>query len=250
MKTMKTLTVNGVTYTVMDPNAAVIDDAGVGEGAWSGKHIADLFCPAFSEAGKMVTCEPLAGYPLKVAGDGAITRCGKNLFDDVQFYKDNGFVQQEDGTWYGPHIGKKIFTNPEGVPGSFAVSCYSRRANQKENSFVFQFKYTDGSLEYLTGATNEQLGYISGKSNAEKVLQNIQTTYQNGGNHYVKDIQIEYGGAATAYEPCVKEEFAAGAMIPALKGLNTLWGQGEEITVEGRLDPVTAFEKLAAKVGV
>ena len=63
---MKTLTVNGQTYTVADPDAAHIDDTSVGDKAWSSKNIVDKLCPAFEVSGAEVSCEPVEGYPLQV----------------------------------------------------------------------------------------------------------------------------------------------------------------------------------------
>ena len=82
MKKMKTLTVNGETFAVCDPEAARIDDSVAGDQAWSGKQILDRLCPAFTESGTIVACEPVEGYPLDVqTAEGAtkILRTGKNL---------------------------------------------------------------------------------------------------------------------------------------------------------------------------
>ena len=57
MKKMKTLTVNGETFAVCDPEAARIDDSVVGEQAWSGKQILDRLCPAFTESGTYTLSE-------------------------------------------------------------------------------------------------------------------------------------------------------------------------------------------------
>jgi len=63
---MKTLTVNGKTYIVADPDAAHFDNSKPGDGAWSGKNTVDRLCPAFSESGSVVSCHPVEGYPLSV----------------------------------------------------------------------------------------------------------------------------------------------------------------------------------------
>ncbi len=75
---MKKLVVNGVAYTVADPDAAHIDDAAVSEETcWSGRKTAaelrkteiatvDMLCPAFSQSGAQVSCRPVEGYPLGV----------------------------------------------------------------------------------------------------------------------------------------------------------------------------------------
>ena len=88
MKEMKTLTVNGETYTVADPDsvsytaqdltdeqkaqaranidAAHMGDSKIGPDAWSSKNTVDKLCPAFTESGSVVTCAPVEGYPLQV----------------------------------------------------------------------------------------------------------------------------------------------------------------------------------------
>lgn len=47
-------------------DAAHIDDTKAGADAWSSKNTVDRLCPAFSESGSAVTCEPVEGYPLSV----------------------------------------------------------------------------------------------------------------------------------------------------------------------------------------
>ena len=73
---------------------ASIDDTKVGEDAWSAKNIVDKLCPAIEATGAAVRCEPVEGYPLNVvshySGDEApgiikLTRCGKNLYNNVDY---------------------------------------------------------------------------------------------------------------------------------------------------------------------
>lgn len=66
MREFQYLTINGTTYTVADPDAAVIRDDTVGGDAWSARNIVDRLCPAFSQSGSPVTCQPVEGYPLEV----------------------------------------------------------------------------------------------------------------------------------------------------------------------------------------
>lgn len=88
MKQIKTLTVNGISYEIADPDAACIDDAKVGADAWSAKHIIDRLCPAFTETAPAVRCQPVEGYPLtavsniETAADTLrLWQGGKNLID-------------------------------------------------------------------------------------------------------------------------------------------------------------------------
>lgn len=104
MSEIKTLTINGKTYTVSDADsvsfeeeqdlsadqqarardnigAACIDDAKVGADAWSSQKTSeemdrsisvarletiDKLCPSFTESGSVAVCEPVEGYPLGV----------------------------------------------------------------------------------------------------------------------------------------------------------------------------------------
>jgi hypothetical protein len=160
---------------------------------WSNKETVDKLCPPFTESGHIVTCEPVEGYPLEV-------KCHtKNLFDDVAFYIARGFVQQEDGTWYGTHQNKVIFTNGDKVPGVFTISYYGKRMGQ---SLVFWVNYTDGTSEY--GGSPSKLDTFENvvfKTKADKTVSTIHWVHQNAGDFYIKDVQIEYGSTATPYEP-------------------------------------------------
>ena len=175
-----------------DPGTAMIDDSAVGEAAWSSKNTVDKLCPAFTESGPVVLCEPVEGYPLEV-------KCStKNLFDDVAFYMENGFVQQEDGTWYGSQKNKTIFTNTEGLPGPFTISGYGMRMGP---SLVFQVFYTDGTSKYSTTIPYNEFGTMAFTTAASKTVDRIDWLFQDFGNFYIKDVQIEYGSTATPYEP-------------------------------------------------
>lgn len=87
MNQFKTLTINGNTYTVKDPQAAKIDDGKVGEDTWSSRKIIETLCPAFTKEGTVVSCQPVEGYPLSVttqveeASTVSLVHTGKNLFD-------------------------------------------------------------------------------------------------------------------------------------------------------------------------
>lgn len=170
-----------------------IDDGTIAaDKAWSSKNTVDKLCPAFTESGHIVLCEPVEGYPLEV-------KCHtKNLFDDVAFYQANGFVQQEDGTWYGSQKNKTIFTNTEGLPGPFTISGYGMRIGP---SLVFNVFYTDGTSKYSTTIPNNEFGTMAFTTDASKTVDRIDWLFQDFGNFYIKDVQIEYGSTATPYEP-------------------------------------------------
>ena len=151
----------------------------------------------------------------------------------MQFYKDNGFTQKADGTWYGMHTGKTIFTNPAYAPGSFTISYYGKNVSTRK-ALLFRVSYEDGTSE-STGDHSTTLEKVVFTTDANKIVRNISIGYAETGYFYIKDIQIEYGSTATPYEPFKGwENFNIGEPIPALAGVNTLHADYGEITVTGR----------------
>lgn len=337
MKKMKTLTVNGVTYTVEDPDAAHIDDGKVSADVWSSKNTVDKLCPSFAKRGAVVTCEPVEGYSLDVVshieliqegngdptpeilgdnifnvgnactvevfdgqymaavhreyevgvtyrfavmssitpnritltkgGDGwsetvyntnvceytfdqkdydlgevmeirvewddeapddyenctlcpvmqkgnirpivghtacKVWRGGKNLFDDVAFYRSHGFVLQEDGYWMLNNMSDTlIFDNAAGLPGQFTCQLKGYYPDSKHDGLIIKVTYTDGTVSWLHPVD-------IATTNASKTVSQIYWTRNtNQGISYVKDFQIEYGATATPYEPYRYETFTA-----------------------------------------
>lgn len=252
MNKIKTLTVNGESYQLWDKEAAHIDDSNIGLDAWSSKNTVDKLCPGFTESGAMVTCEPVGGCPLTVQAEEsatAITRTGKNLFNELAFYEANGFEQQADGSWYGysptsyePTV--TVFENTTGIPGQFTFSAETLSPNNT-NACLIYWEYTDGTDGYGGITGYDTMKYKTATSNASKTVKRVKIIYQTRGYYYIKNAQLEYGAAATAYAPYkAPETFAPGETVPALEGVNTLWADSGEITVTGKADPTAVIEKL------
>ena len=228
--------IRGTTITTPMARSVVAYDEGVSNKPWSSKNTVDKLCPSFTETGHIVLCEPVEGYPLEVTADPeaiAVTRTGKNLFDDVAFYQANGFTQKEDGTWYSKQTGKTIFTNSAYAPGSFTISYYGKNASARK-ALLFRVSYEDGTSE-STGDHSTTLEKVVFTTDANKIVRSISIGYAETGYFYIKDIQIEYGSTATPYEPFKGwENFNIGEPIPALPGVNTIHADYGEITVTGR----------------
>ena len=161
MKEMKTLTINGVTYTVTDPDAASIDDSAVGANAWSSKNIVDKLCPAFSESGAVVTCEPVEGHPLEVvssivstqSGTGTpspdnvrpvngytelqLTRCGNNLFDYTDWIAYCNQAYTANAAKEVEYLGEQCFTYR--LYRSNTSKYYTRIKFKPNTQYTFKF---------------------------------------------------------------------------------------------------------------
>ena len=203
MKEMKTLTINGVTYTVTDPDAARIDDASIGNDAsWSSKKIdfeislaelsvVDKLCHSFTETGAIVVCEPVEGYPLDV------TWRGKNLCPTATC-KTRQDIRSAEITLDAP------------LPsGTYYFSALIETTDSGDK-VVVAFYNTDGSTEktlaHITKKEGERCGcQFTLSEPTSKFRLYAADSYQAaaGDEATFADIQIEKGTQATAYEPYV-----------------------------------------------
>ena len=229
---------------------AVTDNTAVSQRAWSSKHTVDMMCPYFEGKGKIVQCEPVKGYPLSVtAEDGAttITRSGKNLIDYTQAAPRND-----------TQVVNIIENGVEWTAGNhyFKIPCNIKAGSVVAFSCADESGAIDGATLYnsvsktacsdmsrngkgVTATADADVVYIYKKNPSTQIATPIVIT----------NIQLEYGTAATAYEPYKGiETFPAGEAVPALGGVNTIWADSGEITVTGRADPVAIIEKLTQAV--
>ena len=193
-----------------DPGEANIEDTCVGADAWSGKNIADRLCPAFSESGTVVTCQPVEGYPLGVVsqivpvqeGEGdpspdnvrPITGCteaklycvGKNLFDG---YWESGMINTTTGADVFDKNSIRTGYIPI-VPGTTYYFTVKKWANiypityYKDKTFARYLTLRNSSFAF-TAAANERFIRIAQYADPEPF----------------GETQLEIGSAATAYEP-------------------------------------------------
>ena len=211
--------------------------------AWSSKKIVDTLCPAFTETGNPVTCNPVEGYPLsavvtlepKQAGSGdpspenvrpisgrdevTVTRCGKNLFGG----EENLWVSQTgnqtiEGAYSSLLIPCKegdVFTLSTSTqfapdPGNIGCICFYNR----ENEYVDRIAVTYGNSFYRSAPPGAS--YVRASC-----------------YHPDKDeIQFELGSTPTAYEPYQGEtstlalpETIYGGTVDAVTGVGSkTWG--------------------------
>ena len=257
MKIMQTLTVNGETYKVSDPDAAKKEELNK-----IYKDAIDKLCPSFSESGAIVTCEPVEGYPLKVVTESeggidsiTLTQCGKNLFDkDKDEYKfTGGYANYNTGVLYSSsnsdycridgyipvsHLrGKTITISPEVGGANPGVAFYKFKEESKE-LFVGGFKNS--------GTVPEEAVFMVFSVPKEKV----------NSKGVGIDIQVELGSAATGFEEYCGRTYTATpteknyewSNIKAMSGINTIWSSVGVTTVEGKADPVAIIDDLQSKV--
>lgn len=261
MKEMKTLTVNGKTYTIADPDAAHIDDARIGDGAWSSKNIIDRLCPAFSVSGAAVKCQPVEGYPLQVTtllppSQEGYTRItlrltGKNLYDKDSYPLTNDYVIWESGGLVSNSTGFKAtrgYIPVSGLRGKTVT--LNHCPNDKTVGTRAGMALYDAQKAYIAGTNGST---VTVPENAEYMRFSVPNEYA------ADEIQIEIGSAVTAYEPyrrgvTVTPELTEPAFgsyqwppLAALPGTNTVYSSLGEVCVTGRADLSAILEKIMEK---
>nr|DAD82673.1 MAG TPA: hypothetical protein [Siphoviridae sp. ctrpg19] len=137
----------------------------------------------------------ITSYQKNLITDGS----SKNLFDidSVSFftkdsngeYKSNKRIRESDILWK-PTDGSKQVT----------ISGYIKCP--VGNKYMFMITYTDGTESYKNLESTGNYIYQAITSNSSKVISFIGLTYyDNSGQVYIKDVQIEYGSSATSYVP-------------------------------------------------
>ena len=256
MKQIKTLTVNGNTYEIADPDAAHIDDSAVGTDAWSSRKISDAIgaaqraiihrlCPAFSQSGEVVTCQPVEGYPLDAvtqiqpvqsgSGDPSpanirpitghtsckLYRHGKN-FLKYPYYMDSRTI---NGVTFTVNSDGSVTANGTCTADntSFYLARYS--GNADDGLYLPVGKYTlsgcpaGGSHStYRLACSGNAYGLdaydigsgTTGTTKEARARTSVSIQIMKAGvtlNNVVFKPQIELGAEATAYEPCQGSTF-------------------------------------------
>ena len=239
MKPIKTLTVGGETYQITDPEAARMAD------------IVDRLCPAFTETGETVTCQPVAGYPLTVTAAEEATeiyRCGKNLFDLAVMDGLLSTYSAESNSFTVKRRGMSI--NKDGI--SLKLKDYAPQLKVGETYYLSGNCTHTGKFIYLSAYAQTWL-FGSSLTITQEMLDSIVYWYNSTTNDdttvaVISNVQIELGKKATAFEPYNGGTFAVGEAIPALPGVNTLCADTGSITVTGRADPCAVIEKLITRL--
>ena len=246
--------IRGTTINTPLARHVVTDDSIVSRKPWSSKNTVDKLCPAFTESGAIVTCEPVEGYPLEVMTSEVspkITRCGKNLLNMSRENLRQVSLIYESGVPSPMYLGVEMIL----PPGSYTLKATPNT--------TFTEEYIYGAICDLNGTRIEKWNPVAGTVTATKsvvlddwrrvIIYEASQTSDNGGVNNFNfvfekiakfDIQIEVGSTATAFEPYCGDTFAVGETIPALDGINTIYADAGLLTVTGRANPVNIIEKL------
>ena len=251
------------------------DDAISTTEAWSSKKIADTFCPAFSVSGNPVTCNPVEDYPLsavvtlepKQAGSGDPSP--ENV-RPISGYDSVTVTQSKDGS----QVKQITLTLPETIYGGTADGVTGEGAKTIHRAVL------DGTEEWKLNAQMEDLGinsyqaplefladdsyvcicsHFGGmmwdgflKEDSVAVTSAVMVVRTNGSNTLDnwKSYLAAQAAAGTpvqvAYKLATPESFQAtgNQALPAVAGLNTVYTDGDSLTVSGRQDLLYTLQNM------
>ena len=218
-----------------------IDDSVIGSDGWSSKKIIDTLAPVFTVAESPVAvCKPVENYPLNVvsridvkqAGTGTpspdnirpieaqsevkLTQCGKNLFDISKIKTTTIMESQYSSMAEIAEVGENYIalkTYPGYAGNGFTVT------NVKFREVCPSVRVGDTITVNATTDAAQKIFYLSPSATVirlgvafevtEAMLDSILSIYgldnlnskQGTGVCITKNIQVEFGNTATAYEP-------------------------------------------------
>ena len=195
------------------------------------------------------------------AETATIIRCGKNLASTDILVGASG-ITETDGVFSGTVNSFYYATRNIGfVPAEafeegqqYVFSLYAKKGTAESTPYMV-IRYTDGTqgatlnADANITAVDDFVRYAP-VSVAGKTVQGVWLSYGVGGTDtlYIKDIQVEKGNIATAYEPYNGGTFAPGDPVPALAGINTLCVDTGTITVTGRADYTHKFDDILDRI--
>lgn len=147
--------IRGTTLTTPIARHAIADDTAVSDKAWSSKNIIDRLCPAFTESGTVVTCEPLEGYPLSVTPI-IIAPVNDDGWKDVSNWTETGF------DYFGDHNEIYYVFDAMLQPGTYTLRYQWLQDRADYEFFQLQAETAPNTWTDLLDQTNLYNGILDG----------------------------------------------------------------------------------------
>lgn len=227
-----------------DKGDSAFNDGLVGADGWSSENIVRRLCPPFSETGRLVCVTPVKGSPLTADAGCYLSLhvCGKNLYDAGAYpLSIEGYVSRNTGKSSVSANYRRTDYIPAAHLGGQTVTLNYAPVDATYPGMAFY----DAGKNYISGGSGRN---ISVPENA--VFMIFSVTAENA----KKDVQLELGSTATAYEPyrCSTDDGDETVTMIAGEGRHVLYAEGEEgiveIKVTGWADPVDLLERLTGAV--
>lgn len=189
----------------------------------TGVSVRDSSCYSLT-LGTEITREPYTGgkpspspdFPQELVSlEPVVTVTGKNLFD-IETLR---VTLQEDGSYLLPSYPKKPMVSfPKGYAGQMTISGWIKYDSVDNRGGYIIVLYTDGTDDRV-GVINSSLDYqrYEFTTKADKIISEIGVSYGVGTvATYFKDVQVEFGRVATAYEPYCGQTLPVTHTLPGI----------------------------------
>lgn len=161
------------------------------------------------------TPTPEAPVEIVSVENPVVTVCGKNLFN----IKTLRATQHDDGGYLLPSYSKKnVISFPNGYAGQVTISGWIKYESTDSRGGYIEVLYTDGTNEQV-GVLNPSLDYQRYEltTRVDKVIAEIDVSYGVGTvATYFKDVQVEFGTTASAYEPYSGQTLPTTHTLPGI----------------------------------
>lgn len=146
---------------------------------------------------------PLESTPIaEVSKIGGITRKCTNLFNDIEWFTNNNFIKQEDGSYKAHSLNITCWVNTTKKSGSMYITLIGKTALESSPIYL-QVKYTDGSnfaACILKASDTGNFITLTAQTDANKTVDCINWTYGSvTGEYYVKGVSFSFDNVG--YEP-------------------------------------------------
>lgn len=252
--------------------ALQIDDSAISAAnPWSSKQIVDTLAPAFSASGPVVTCQPVAGYPLEITSQITAVQSGTGdpSFENVRpisgwteatvTHNDSPITLQFGQTVYGGTLdwqsGVLTITYAMVELGTLSWSRYVER----DNVYGFSCIIGDAAVLSYNLAKSDKLRYFSSVASGVEGFGNGEKSsrlYVCIDKSRLPDFTVESFKAFLAENPIMFMYLLAEPTtiqltpqeILALSGINNIYADTGDVTVSGRADPNAVINNLAQRI--
>ena len=261
-------------------DAPQIDDSRVSSATpWSSRQIVDTLAPEFEASGAVVTCTPVAGYPLHVVSQIMPVQGGEGDPSPDNMRPISGWdsaTLTHNDTPITIQLGQTIYGGTlDAVTGEVSEEWKLVEFDGTETWYKYSGETMDGMILFVITIPDAALGLQTSICNQFKNLntvwvKDIPWTYSDhtkAPNKYFcvqmskfpdvdswKSYLAAQYAAGTPVQVCYKLDTpqpiqaTGGQTIPALSGTNTIYTDTGDTTVSGRADPNTIIQQLAARI--
>lgn len=259
-------------------DAATPDDSAVGGRPWTSKRIVDALCPPFEASGGVVTCRPVEGYPLGVTASWEPMQEGEGdpSPDNIRPITERDSVsvtlsgEAGGGTTNALTFPRAICGGEvDAVTGEGVETWGKLTLNGTERWIVYgtnQFSLTilNSTFPAITNSDERICShFISVQGTAWSALTDGYFATNQTYLRFCKDdmtvdewkayLAEQYAAGTpvtVAYKLAEPVPFAAagGGTLPGLSGVNTIYTNGDGVTVTGRTDPIWLTQSLMDRI--